>query len=174
MPPIRDCMGARERFRPSCPMAAYPRYSLHFSIVERAYAVTGSALVTAALWSYGLATVGFLAFAFRLALGWRRSMRGGMLLAAILTTVLWAAAGMGVGIWPVPGMWLTSNAFDALRYAIWFTFLGSLLRGAPGTDEASPAYRVLAGWLIAIVAAGWAPVGRASGGVAPPTSRRRS
>ncbi len=135
-------------------MAAYPRYSLHFSIVERAYAVTGSALVTAALWSYGLATAGFLAFAFRLALGWRRSMRGGMLLAAILTTALWAAAGMGVGIWPVPGMWLTSNAFDALRYAIWFTFLGSLLRGASGTDEASQAYRLLPGWLIAIVAAG--------------------
>ena len=116
--------------------------------------MTGSALATAALWSYGVATTAFLAFAVRLALGWRRSARAAMLLAAIVATGLWAAAGMGVGAWPVPSTFLASNALDALRYALWFAFLGSLLRGAPATDEGSDVRRLLPRWAVAFVAAG--------------------
>jgi putative PEP-CTERM system histidine kinase len=114
--------------------------------------VTGSTLVTAALWSYGLAAAGFLAFAIRLGLGWRRNARGALLIAAILATALWAAAGMGVALWPVPEVWLASNACDAVRYAIWFAFVASLLGGTSRADEASLFGGLLPGWLIAIVA----------------------
>ena len=62
--------------------------------------MTGSALATAALWSYGLAAAGYVAFALRLALGWRRSPRATLLLAAVLATALWAVAGMAVGTAP--------------------------------------------------------------------------
>jgi putative PEP-CTERM system histidine kinase len=127
---------------------------LHVAIKQRANALTGSALATAALWSYGLAAAGFLAFAVRLALGWRRNARGAVLIAAILATAIWAAACVGAGVWSGAGFWLASNVLDALRYACWFAFLGILLRGSSQTDASSPVSRVLPGWLIAIVATG--------------------
>jgi len=96
--------------------------------------VIGSALPTAALWSYGLAAAGFVAFALRLALGWGRNPRGTLLLAAVVASALWAVAGMAVGVSPTPRIWLASNALDAFRYGCWFAFLGSVLRGVPGDD----------------------------------------
>ncbi|NDP41162.1 MAG: PEP-CTERM system histidine kinase PrsK [Aromatoleum sp.] len=92
--------------------------------------MTDSALGNAALWSYGLAAVGFIAFAIRLALGWRSSLRALLLLAAVLATAAWAACGFVVVYHPGAASWLASVAFDALRYALWFAFLGSLLKGA--------------------------------------------
>ena len=35
---------------------------------------------------------------------------------------------------PIPWAWLASNALDALRYAIWFAFLASLLTGRSGGE----------------------------------------
>ncbi len=52
-----------------------------------------------------------------------------MLLAVVVVTALWAAAAMAVVVWPAAQTWLAANALDALRYAIWFAFLASLLQG---------------------------------------------
>src|SRR4030095_12951012 len=82
---------------------------------------------TAALWSYGLAAAGYGAFALRLTLGWRRSLRAILLLAAVMTTALWAAAAMALGDGGVRTLWLVSNTLDTLRYGCWFAFLASLL-----------------------------------------------
>ncbi len=115
--------------------------------------MTGNALATAALWSYGIAAAGFVAFAIRLALGWRRSAPATLLLAAIVVTALWAAAGIGVGLRPIAALWLASNVFDALRYAVWFAFLASLLKGAPGADAAA-APPLVPRWALAAAATG--------------------
>ncbi len=76
-----------------------------------------------------------------------------MLIAAIVATALWAAAGAVIGISPVPSAWLASDALDALRYAIWFAFLASLLRGASRREPASGGGSPLPRWAIALVAA---------------------
>ncbi len=98
--------------------------------------MTGSTLATAALWSYGLAAVGYAAFAIRLALGWHRSLRATLLLAAIVATALWAGAGMALGDGGLRTLWLVSNTLDTLRYACWFAFVASLLAGSAGHDPA--------------------------------------
>jgi putative PEP-CTERM system histidine kinase len=116
--------------------------------------VSEKAFVTAAVGSYGLAALAYVAFAVRLALGWRRSPRGMLLMAATLATALWAASGIAVVWWPLSLAWPTAIALDALRYAIWFVFLVSLLNGAPRPgDQAKLAPRV-PWWAIALVAAG--------------------
>jgi len=100
--------------------------------------VTESALANAALWSYGLSVAGFSAFALRLALGWRESARATLLLAVTLASVLWSASGMAVVLWPLKSTWLASVVCDALRYALWFAFLASVLKGARDTPAATP------------------------------------
>ena len=109
-----------------------------------------STLPTAATWSYGVAVVAYLAFALRVALGWRRSPRAGLLLGAMLATALWAAAGMSVVAWWSPGAWLASSAADAVRYAIWFAFLANLLQGSPG-KAAVDVRRPAPGYAIVVV-----------------------
>ncbi len=113
--------------------------------------VTGSDLDTAIFWSYGLAAVGFGAFAVRLALGWRRSVRATLLLGAVVVTALWATAGALVGTRGTPLAWLAADGLDAFRYALWFAFLGSLLQG--GRGGARPAGRATWAppWAIALV-----------------------
>lgn len=99
--------------------------------------MTGTAFATAALWSYGLAAVGYLAFALRVALGLRRSPRSAWLLAAVLVTALWAGVTMTVALAPTPATFVAADAFGALRYACWFGFLASVLAGgAEGRAEA--------------------------------------
>lgn len=112
--------------------------------------MTGSSLATLAAWSYGVALVAYLAFALRMVLGWRRSLRAALLLGAILATALWAAAGMALALWDAPGLWLTADASDTLRYATWFAFLGTLLGGAWSPGSAPPFPR----WVVALVALG--------------------
>ncbi|MEP7183471.1 MAG: XrtA/PEP-CTERM system histidine kinase PrsK [Betaproteobacteria bacterium] len=97
--------------------------------------MTESTLANAALWSYGLAAAGFVAFAVRLALGWRSSLRAALLLAAVLATAGWAAAGFAVVYAPGAASWQASVGFDALRYAIWFLFLANVLKGVRGDQE---------------------------------------
>ena len=79
--------------------------------------MTESPLATAAVWSYGLAAVAYLVFAARLALGWRRSSRAMLLMAASLATVLWAAADAAVARWPLSAAWPAAIVFDSIRYA---------------------------------------------------------
>ena len=92
--------------------------------------MTESAFATAAVWSYGFAAAAYVAFAIRLGLGWRRSVRAMLLVAAVLATALWAASGAAVARWPISIAWPATILFDSLRYAIWFAFLWSLIKGA--------------------------------------------
>ena len=112
-----------------------------------------SALADAALWSYGVAAACFVAFAVRLALGWRSSPRALLLVAATLCTVLWAASGVAFARWPGPVTWLASSAFDAVRYAFWFLFLGHLFTGERETAAHVAPAPLIPKWAAAIVTA---------------------
>jgi putative PEP-CTERM system histidine kinase len=116
--------------------------------------VTESTLATAAAWSYGLAAVAYVVFAARLALGWRRSSRAMLLMAATLATVLWAASGAAVARWPLSAAWPAAIVFDSIRYAIWFVFLGTLLRGARRASDPVTAAASVPRWIVVLIAAG--------------------
>ena len=116
--------------------------------------MTESAFATAAVWSYGLTAVAYVAFALRLALGWRPSTRAMLLMAATLATALWAASGAAVARWPSSAAWPAAIAFDSLRYGIWFAFLATLLKGPRGAGAEVKDVPRLPRWAIALVAAG--------------------
>ncbi len=122
---------------------------------EPDHAVNASELGIAAAWSYGLAAAGYAIFAIRLAIGWRRSSRASLLIAATIATALWAASTVAALLWAVPFALLAANAFDALRYAAWFAFAAYLLKGRamdqPGAAVAVPP---IPRWAAAFVAAG--------------------
>ncbi|HEY7788345.1 MAG TPA: XrtA/PEP-CTERM system histidine kinase PrsK [Casimicrobiaceae bacterium] len=109
---------------------------------------TSFAAITA--WSYGIALVGYVAFAARVAPDFRRSARARLLLTALLATVAWAAFCLLTGITTSPNMLLAANVADALRYAAWFAFLASLLRSVSGTDDSAGAPS--SGTLVVVVA----------------------
>jgi putative PEP-CTERM system histidine kinase len=92
-------------------------------------AVTGGELSAIGIWSYGLAACAFLALAVRLVYGWRPGLRAALLLAAVVCTAIWAAAGVVLFYRPGPPAWLGLAYLDVARYALWFFFLGSLLQG---------------------------------------------
>ena len=117
--------------------------------------MNASELAIAAAWSYGLAAAGYAIFAIRLAIGWRRSTRASLLIAATIAMALWAASTVAALLWAFPFAPLTANAFDALRYAAWFAFAAYLLKGRamdqPGAAVAAPP---IPHWATAFVAAG--------------------
>lgn len=80
--------------------------------------------------SFGIAAAGYAGFALRAAIGSRRSGRGWLLVVALVTTALWAGACVWVGLAPDATRLFASNLLDALRYAAWFVFVGSLFFGA--------------------------------------------
>ena len=90
--------------------------------------MNGTTLATTAAWSYGIALVGYLAFALRIWLGWGGGARARLLLAATLATALWAGGGLASALWISRGAWLISNLGDTLRYAVWMLFIASLLK----------------------------------------------
>ena len=114
--------------------------------------MTRSAFATFAIWSYGLAAVGYLAFAIRIALGWRRSLRAILLLGATLATVVWALGGVALGVWMSPTAMVASSAADAARYAFWFLFIGNLLQGGRSADGRPEPPRPLPRWVVALAA----------------------
>jgi len=116
--------------------------------------VTESAFTNVALWSYGLAVAGFSAFALRLALGRLESASATLLLAAALASVVWAASGVAVVLWPSTTTWLVSVACDAFRYAIWFAFLASVLKGAREDRQAASVSPPLPRWFVALFISG--------------------
>ncbi len=98
-----------------------------------------STLATAALWSYGIATAGYVAFTLRVALGGHGSVRAKRLIAATSATALWAAVGIMLGVYQSPAALFSYDAVDALRYGAWFLFLAKLLEGSGGSaPDASP------------------------------------
>ncbi len=111
--------------------------------------MTPSTVAVVAAWSYGLAAVGYLAFGLRVALGWTRSTRAALLLAATRATVLWAACEAAIALTSSPTWFPWANAFDTLRYAIWFAFVGVLIAG--GSEQSTwPFSR----WVVALVGFG--------------------
>ena len=117
--------------------------------------MTASKLLTAAIWSYGLAGAAFLAFALRMALGWRGGPRAALLLSAIIASALWAASEVTVAIWPGVATLIAANGLDALRYALWFGFLYGLVSTTrQSAVEASAKLVRPPWWLIVAVGAG--------------------
>jgi putative PEP-CTERM system histidine kinase len=120
--------------------------------------VTASAFATGTAWSYGIAVVGYLAFAGRVALGSRRSLRARLLITALCVTALWAAACASIVLTQSPFGVRASALADALRFAAWFAFLGHLLARPDGTNSATrmslPVVAVVCVTLIASVALG--------------------
>ena len=95
-------------------------------------------------WSYGLAAVGLLAFALRMALGWRAAAR---LRCCSRRRSSRPSCGRGACILAVAradraDVSCCVNVADALRYALWFAFIATLLRG----PEAELATRSPARW----------------------------
>ena len=115
-----------------------------------------SSHATFAAWSYALAAAGYVFFAIRMAFGWQRSVRATLLLGAVLATALWAAAGIAVALSASPVAWLAANLTDALRYTVWFVFLGNLLRGEGSSVPLTNVSTVVPRWAAAVVAAGLA------------------
>ncbi len=107
-----------------------------------------SAVATFAVWSYGLAAAGYLAFAIRMALGWRRSLRAVLLLGATVATLAWALACVALAVWTSPAASLASNAADVLRYGFWFLFIANLLQGGQSGEEQPDARRGVRRWAV--------------------------
>jgi hypothetical protein len=82
-----------------------------------------------ALWSFGVTTVAFGAFALLLSLRWRGELRSSLLLGAVLLSALWAASAAWYLITGHAPMWRTAVSFDLLRLAALLGFLWLLLRG---------------------------------------------
>ena len=112
-----------------------------------------SAIAIPAAWSYALALAAYLAFAIRVGLGWSWSLRAAFLLGATLATALWAGAGLVIALRDSPGAWLMAKSADALRYGIWFAFVGNLLEGARRADGQPGLPPVFPLWAVALVAA---------------------
>jgi putative PEP-CTERM system histidine kinase len=115
--------------------------------------VTASNLLTAAIWSYGVAGAGFLAFALRMALGWRGGPRAALLLSAIIASALWAACEVTVAIWPSVATLIAANGLDALRYALWFGFLYGLVSTTRRSAVEASAKLVGAPWWLIVAVA---------------------
>jgi putative PEP-CTERM system histidine kinase len=92
--------------------------------------VIGNTFSTAAVWSYGLTALGYLAFALWVGLRWRESAGAFWLLTATIGTGLWATLCMAAGANLWPGAVPAASAADTFRYAAWFVFVGSLIRPA--------------------------------------------
>jgi putative PEP-CTERM system histidine kinase len=117
--------------------------------------VTASNLLTAAIWSYGAAAAGFLAFALRMALGWRGGPRAALVLSAIISSALWAACEVTVAVWPGVATLIAANGLDAVRYALWLVFLYGLVGTTRRSAVEASAKLVRAPWWL-IIAVGTA------------------
>jgi putative PEP-CTERM system histidine kinase len=109
--------------------------------------MTASFFATATSWSYGLALAAYIAFAGRMALGWRKSSRASMLMGTILATAVWAGACIVVAVAATPARLAIADAADALRYATWFVLVGSLVYG-----DAMASLSRIPRWVVAFAA----------------------
>lgn len=80
-----------------------------------------------AVWCYGIATVGFAAFAVHLSVGWKGSGRAILLLLAVALGAIWAASSVAFALTPSVGLWRAAHVFDVLRIACGVTFLAVVL-----------------------------------------------
>jgi putative PEP-CTERM system histidine kinase len=95
-----------------------------------------------AVWSYGLAALGFGAFSMHLVLGRRGAGVGALLLAAVVLQALWAVASALYAAAANPFVWKLAGIFDGLRYAALLSFLVLVrARGEGSTGPAGPSAR---------------------------------
>lgn len=112
-----------------------------------------SNLTTAPLWSYGIAALGYLAFAMHLLRprpGQPRDPVTTALLFAAAATVFWAASGLLIALTRHPVFALAQTLFDSLRYAAWFGFALLLLRTATTLQGTPQGFKLH--WPLAIAA----------------------
>jgi putative PEP-CTERM system histidine kinase len=121
---------------------------------ERPDLVNTTTLSTVAAWSYGLAVIGYLAFAIRMLFGWRGGLRASLLFASALATMLWAASNLVAVVWPSATAWLASDVTDTLRYTVWFVFLANLLQAKPEPVDLTEAKRPVRPRALELVALG--------------------
>lgn len=82
-----------------------------------------------ASWSYGFALIAFAAFGIQLALGSRGGARASMLLAAVVLSAVWAAAGLAYARTGDATLWAWCHALDVLRTGALCGFVILLLHG---------------------------------------------
>ena len=80
-----------------------------------------------AVWSYGVAAVGFAAFAIQLSIGWKGGGRALLLLVSITLSVFWACSTTLFALEPTWPMWRLSHILDAARVACAVAFLALIL-----------------------------------------------
>lgn len=112
----------------------------------------------AAILSYGLASIGFIAFAVQLVFGWRGGWRGGWVLAAIMFSCCWAIAAAALAATGYPSLRIAGNLFDTLRICAWCALLLVLLfssgRYGYGGRNRPPLWVVIGIGLLALAAFG--------------------
>ncbi len=117
-----------------------------------------------AVWSFGVTTTAFAAFALLLSLRWRGELRSSLLLGAIVLSALWAASAAAFAITGHPPMWRTAVTFDLLRLSALLWFLWLLLRGearALGRRASRALPAAVSVLTLAAVAIGYPPAGAA-------------
>ncbi len=118
--------------------------------------LTASNLLTAAIWSYGLAAAAFGAFALRMGFGWRGGVPAVLLFSANVASALWAGSGVALVLWPSAAAWMGSSALDAVRYVLWFAFLHNLAASGRVSAELARPKELVPWWLVAAFVAGLA------------------
>ena len=127
-----------------------------------------------AVWSYGLAALGFAAFAIQLSIGWKGGGRALLLLASITLSVFWACSTTLFALEPTWPMWRLSHVFDAARVASAVAFLAVILlhsRKAQNTTTSTQGGLLLLALILVptalVVLTGMPPPGIAVEGSAP-------
>ena len=82
-----------------------------------------------AVWSFGLASAVFAAFALLLLLRLRREARSALFLAAVVLSALWAACVVLFSVTGAPALWRLAVVFDVSRLLGLMAFAFALLRG---------------------------------------------
>ncbi|MBL0283029.1 MAG: PEP-CTERM system histidine kinase PrsK [Zoogloea sp.] len=93
-------------------------------------------------WSYAFAALLHGLFGLYLVVAWRKGRQGIFLIAAVVTSGLWAAANWAFAASGWVWMFQLGNLLDVLRMAAWFGFLVAMLSqpAAGGSDSALPGW----------------------------------
>lgn len=81
-----------------------------------------------AFWGYGFAALGFFLFALYVFFAWRGGLPGGLLFFAVVSSFLWALAGIAGAHTSSGTLTWVSLVLDVFRGGAWFLFLIVLMR----------------------------------------------